>query len=82
MGEKVVNLLLDIVKYVFTAMLIYPFLADMEKDWRYYSLVGGGIVALSAVATLLKRFLKKKNDNQTPPPPTTTININVNINTN
>jgi hypothetical protein len=53
----------------------------MEKDWRYYSLVGGGIVALSAVATLLKRFLKKKNDNQTTPTPTT-ININVNINTN
>jgi hypothetical protein len=40
MGDKIINLLLDIVKYVFTIMLVYPLLSGMEKNWEYYTIVG------------------------------------------
>jgi hypothetical protein len=68
MGDKIVNLLLDVVKYVFTIMLIYPILSGMEKNWEYYTIVGialGGGIALAFLARHIdKKQNKKKTDHK------------------
>jgi hypothetical protein len=65
MSDKIINLILDVVKYVFTIMLVYPLLSGMERDWEYYTVVGIAVVGGIAGAFLVKHFAKK-NDKKRP----------------
>jgi ABC-type enterobactin transport system permease subunit len=63
MDEKIMDLLIDVVKYVFTAALIYPLLASMDKDWKYYSVVLAGLAAGAVAIAILHHFIRKKKNN-------------------
>jgi uncharacterized membrane protein len=63
MDEKMINLLIDIVKYVATVALLYPFLAGMEKNGQYYTIVGTGVAIGVTAIIILQRFAKKKKNN-------------------
>jgi hypothetical protein len=63
MDDKIINLLIDIVKYVFTVALLYPLLAGMEKNGQYYTLVGAGVAVGVTAIVLLQRLPKNKKKN-------------------
>jgi hypothetical protein len=67
MGDKIVNLLIDIVKYVFTIMLVYPILSGMEKNWEYYTIVGVAVAGGMALALLVRHIDKKHGEKKTDP---------------
>jgi hypothetical protein len=62
--EKVGDIILDVVKYVATAMLVYPFLDGMEKDWQYYTLVSAGVIVFAALGIFLHYYKKKDKKNK------------------
>ena len=60
MSEKVVDWLLDIAKYILSAIVITSFLADLRETWMIYAL---GITA-AATCFLLAFLIAKKDKNK------------------
>jgi hypothetical protein len=64
MLEDIGDLLLDLVKYVSTALLVFPLLDGLEKDWHYYTFVGCSVGVVAVVGLALKHFGKNKRNHK------------------
>ena len=64
-GKEMVRWLLDVSKYVMTAIVITSFLSDLSEVWMIY--VFGSIVSASCFVggLLLARYLKNKGKKNT-----------------
>jgi hypothetical protein len=64
MYGKLGDILLDLIKYVATVAVLYPFLQGFPKNDSYYILVSTSLVVLTAIGLCLHHWQKKQDKRQ------------------